>query len=360
MHVPFCESKCAYCDFYSYRADVALYESYTSLLCEQLETAGNLLKITADTLYFGGGTPSLLGGKAIARITNAAKAAFGLENAEITVEANPADDLMADFEAMAEANVNRLSLGVQSADERELCALSRRHSVEDVTRTVKAARQSGIDNISLDIMLGIPYQTMQSLERTVEFVLNREPRHISCYILKLEPNTVFGRNRDNLPCLPDDDTVADMYLFVSNRLKQCGYEHYEISNFAKPGFMSKHNSSYWKCGEYLGLGPAAHSFLNGRRFYFERDTDKYFASPTPVFDGLGGDCDEFIMLGLRLAKGIDLEELGRLYGKDSAERLMQKCEKFKNTDLLEFDGRCVKLTQRGFLLSNAIISELLF
>ncbi len=360
LHVPFCESKCAYCDFYSYRADVRLYEQYTDRLCEHLKTAGQILARRADTLYFGGGTPSLLGGKRIARLVSAAKSAFGLENAEITVESNPADDLKSEFEIMAESGVNRFSLGVQSAIESELKILSRRHTNADVLQTVGDARAAGINNISLDLMLGIPKQTTESLKRSVDFVAQMLPNHISCYILKTEPNTPFGRKNPEQLGLPDDDTVADMYLYMSSLLKEYGFEHYEISNFAKPGFRSRHNSGYWKCREYLGLGPASHSFVNGKRFFFERDTEKYLTSPTFINDGDGGDFEEYCMLNLRLSDGIDIELLKEKFDEQPLLRLLKKAEKLSSTETVETSDGKVKLTEKGFLVSNAVISELLF
>lgn len=360
LHVPFCDSKCAYCDFYSYRADVAVFDRYTDTLCEHLKLAGEQLKRPADTLYFGGGTPSLLGGERLARLVSAAKDAFYLRDAEITVEANPADHLARDFEIMAAAGVNRLSLGVQSGIDRELKALSRRHSNADVVRTVKDALTVGIHNISLDLMLGVPHQTTETLKRSLEFLLEQEPTHISCYMLKVEPDTPFGKADRTSLCLPDEDRTADMYLFTSEYLQKNGFEHYEISNFAKPGFRSRHNTRYWLCDEYLGLGPAAHSYINGKRFRFDRDTELYFSSPTVIDDGAGGDFEEYCMLRLRLREGIDLNELAGRFDKDKTEALKAKAEKFKNSGLLEADDRHLALTVAGFLVSNAVISELLY
>ena len=269
-------------------------------MCEHLYLAGQRLERPADTLYFGGGTPSLLGGERIARLIHAAKQGFGDNFTEITVECNPADNLKADFEVMAKAGVNRISLGVQSGIDTELKALSRRHTTDDVVRTVKDAKAVGIHNISLDLMLGIPHQTMESLKKSLDFLLSSEPTHISAYMLKIEPNTPFGKADISSLNLPDEDTVSDMYLFVSDYLKSRGFEHYEISNFAKKGYRSKHNTRYWLCEEYLGLGPAAYSYLNGKRFSFDRNCEQYLTCPTVLSDGEGGDFEEFSMLRLRL------------------------------------------------------------
>lgn len=361
MHVPFCYSKCAYCDFYSYGADVAVYEEYTKALCKHLESAGERLQRCCDTLYFGGGTPSLLGGERIARLIKAAKRGFEFtKDAEITVEVNPADNLRHDFELMAEAGVNRLSLGVQSAIDTELTSLSRRHCNSDVERTVKDARKAGINNISLDLMLGIPHQTMETLKASLDFLLVQEPTHISCYMLKIEPETPFGKTGIEKLCLPDEDATADMYLFTSEYLRANGFEHYEISNFAKPGYRSRHNTKYWLCEEYLGLGPAAYSYLNGKRFRFERDSAQYLSCPTAVSDGDGGDFFEYCMLRLRLSDGIDFAELSRRFGREKTDILKAKAERFKSTELLTVSDSKLSLTVKGFLVSNTVISELLF
>lgn len=360
LHVPFCDSKCAYCDFYSYRADVLLYERYTDTLCEHIRLAGERLKRQVDTLYFGGGTPSLLGGERIKRLVDTVRASFKGEIDEITVECNPADDLKADFELMKKAGVDRISLGVQSGIDSELKALSRRHSVSDVIRTVNAAKAAGIHNISLDLMLGIPHQTMESLKASLDFLLSLEPTHLSCYMLKIEPDTPFGRSDIKTLDLPDEDTVSDMYLFTSEYLQKHGFEHYEISNFAKNGFRSKHNTRYWLCEEYLGLGPAAYSYVNGQRFSFDRNCEQYLTAPHISPDGEGGDFSEFCMLGLRLKEGLNFSELERRFGAEPTELLKTKAEKFRNTGLVNLTDRNLCLTVQGFLVSNAVIGELLF
>lgn len=318
------------------------------------------MKSSADTLYFGGGTPSLLGGERIARLVSAARSAFSLQEAEITVEANPADRLVYDFELMAKAGVNRISLGVQSSDNGELKALSRRHNCSDVKRTVCDAKAVGIENISLDLMLGIPHQTEDSLKRSLDFLLEQEPTHISCYMLKIEPNTPFGRLGAEKLDLPGDDSVADMYLFTSDYLRSNGFVHYEISNFAKPGFESRHNTKYWECNEYLGLGPSAHSYIGGKRFHFERSTEMYLASPFVIDDGTGGDLEEYCMLGLRLKKGLDLEDIAKRFGVTAALSVAKKAERFKKTDLVKLSDSAVALTPKGFLVSNSLISEIIF
>ena len=336
------------------------FERYTDTLCEHLALSGAQLNRPADTLYIGGGTPSLLGGERIARLVTAARSGFGLHGAEITVECNPKEHLAEDFQQMAEAGVNRLSLGVQSAVEAELKALSRRHRNEDVIRSVKDAKVAGIHNISLDLMLGIPHQTLQSLKQSLDFLILLEPKHISAYMLKIEPDTPFGRADVSKLHLPSDDQAAEMYLYVSDYLQKAGFEHYEISNFAKPGYRSRHNTKYWLCEEYLGLGPAAYSYINGKRFSFDRDTEQYLDSPTVIYDGGGGDFEEYVMLRLRLNDGINIRELTARYGKQRSDSLLKKAAILKNTDLIELSENRLSLTVKGFLVSNAVIGKLLY
>ncbi len=337
-----------------------VYEKYYDALCEHIRLASERLKRPCDTLYFGGGTPSLLGGERIARLVKTAKSSFGDNFTEITVECNPADNLKTDFELMSTVGVNRVSLGVQSGVDSELKALSRRHSIKDVIRTVNDIRNAGIHNISLDLMLGIPHQTMESLKTSLDFLLSLEPTHISAYILKIEPDTPFGKSDIKTLNLPDEDTVSDMYLFTSEYLQKHGFEHYEISNFAKAGFRSRHNTRYWLCEEYLGLGAAAYSYVNGKRFSFDRNCEQYLVSPKIRFDGKGGDFQEFCMLRLRLSDGIDFGDLAKRFGQANCNTLKQRAAKFKNSELITLTNRKLSLTVKGFLVSNAVLGELLF
>ncbi len=359
IHVPFCASKCAYCDFYSVPAKEETYETYKAVLCRHLTDAKARLSVFADTLYFGGGTPTLLGGKRIADIVNTAKQVFSLENAEITVEANPAEHLYDDFVLMANSGVNRISIGMQSCLENELKALSRRHTADDVKRTVYDAKRAGINNLSIDVMLGIPHQTLDTLKQSLDYCLNLDVTHISCYMLKIEPNTLFGKcdiSSLNLPC---DDTVADMYLFMAEYLKQHGFEHYEVSNFAKAGFKARHNMKYWEQKEYLGLGPSAHSFISDKRFYFDRNLETYILNPTPVFDGDGGNADEYVMLKLRTSDGVDFAEYKEKFDTDFNNNAISKAKFYEKQGLAEVTQHKFRLTSQGFLVSNAIISEII-
>lgn len=259
--------------------------------------------------------------------------------AEITVECNPSKDLTGDMEQYAAAGINRVSIGMQSAVDRERFALGRRAGSGEVARTVAAAKAAGITNISLDVMLGTPKQTPDSLEETFAFIARMQVTHISAYLLKIEPDTPFDRLQAKL-ALPEEDTVCQMYLQTVERLGQLGFAQYEISNFARPGYESRHNLKYWLLEPYLGLGPSAHSLWNGRRFYFDRDWIWQDEGP-------GGDREEQILLGLRLNRGIPEDWLTRDPAPYIAGGFMRRA-----------NGR-ISLTPRGMLVSNTILAELL-
>jgi len=361
IHIPFCLRKCAYCDFYSLQFNDALAESYTNKILSELNRWGGILKCPpADTLYFGGGTPTLLKSEQIVAIIDESKELFSLKNAEITLEANPAENLGDYFCSVANAGVNRLSIGLQSANEDELKILSRRHTVNDVIRCVDDARAAGIKNISLDIMLGIPGQTKESLKKTVDFVISQNPQHVSAYLLSLEEGTPLYKNRNSLD-IPDDDKAGELYLYACELLKAAAFERYEISNFARDGKISKHNTKYWRGDNYLGLGPAAHSFIDGKRFYYDRDIDSYLNNPVEIPDGEGGSAEETLMLRLRLTSGLDLNEfLNKFSGEitnNTINRILKKAELFKKCGLVTVKNNIISLTDEGSLVSNAIIAE---
>lgn len=336
FHIPFCKSKCPYCDFYSVKYDAGLGEKYV----DELETQIKQYQGFFDTVYFGGGTPSILEPKLIGRILSCAREQFDIDkNSEITIECNPSKDLAEAFKIYAHYGINRISLGMQSAVDRERLALGRSASRVQVEKAINDARNAGIQNISLDLMLGTPKQTLNSLDESLDFIKAMGVSHISAYMLKLEPGTRFYEMRDRL-ALADDDEVAEMYLKTVYALEEMGIKQYEISNFAREGFESRHNLKYWRLEQYLGLGKSAHSFWHGKRFYYDREWNK-------ISDGEGGSREEKIMLGLRLCEGIDRD----LTDKD--------CSRFIEMKLLEErDGRLC-LTPNGMLVSNSIINALL-
>ena len=368
IHVPFCVSKCPYCDFYSARpTDDGALDRYATGVLAALDrwaarlTAGTGEAPTADTLYFGGGTPSLLGGERLAAILRRADERFSLfaGEPEVTLEANPADDLADTLAAFAAAGGNRLSLGMQSADERELALLGRRHTPADVERTVNAARSAGIGNISLDLMLGIPEQTGESVRRSAERIAALGATHASAYLLKLEPNTRYGQCP---PPLPDEDTTAELYMTAMQALTDAGYRQYEISNLAFPGRESRHNLKYWNSDPYLGIGPAASSCLGGRRFTYPRDTAAFLAGGEPVDEPdreiPTGSPEEYAMLRLRLTDGIDAAAFAARFGRGLPETWRRRAEALPSP-LVTVDGDGIRFTREGFLLSNTLIERIL-
>lgn len=358
IHVPFCNGKCPYCDFYSVRASEERMDEYTKSIIELLNS--NPEQITAaDTLYFGGGTPSLLGAERLCRITEAAQKKYGLENAEITAEANPEgvdDDF---FRGIRAAGINRLSFGLQSANDGELKELGRKHSASQAAKAVESAQKAGFQNITLDLMLAIEGQTEQSLRRSVEFCTNLGVRHVSAYLLKLEPGTAYYKNRAEL-ALPDEDAAANLYLLACEELGRHGLKQYEISNFAEPGFESRHNLKYWRCEEYWGLGPAAHSFVNGKRFHYGRSIGAFLRGERPEQDGEGGSFEEFAMLKMRLTEGLRDEACLARFGQPVPERIMRAARKYESAGLTVCTPEGFHFTPKGFLVSDALTAEILF
>ena len=354
IHIPFCESKCSYCNFYSFKCGEQEKDAYLKRLISEIEKWGAEISRPIFSVYIGGGTPTTLGGERLSRILSAVNRGFSvLPDAEITIEGNPADDYGNIAPLIVKAGCNRVSLGVQSANKNELSVLGRRHKNDDVLSAVATLRDNGITNISVDLMLGLPESNKESLKNSIDFVLSLDVPHISAYILKLESGTPLHKTA---PPLPNDDEVSEQYLMLCQMLKQNGYEHYEISNFAKKDMHSRHNSAYWECKEYLGLGPAAHSFLSGKRFYYPSDLKEYIKSPTPVPDGEGGGKYEYIMLGLRLKKGISAAEFKDKTGSDLPEGIMKKAIQLKNSGICDINGDRISLSDEGMLVSNAVIN----
>lgn len=348
IHIPFCKAKCLYCDFYSTNASDDIHKNYIQALKKEMASYNGLL---ADSLYFGGGSPSLLSGDDFYELISATKASFALKGTEITTEANPSDLSYSYLENLLKSGINRISIGVQSLLDKELSALGRRHTADQAIAAVRRARNVGFTNISIDLMLGIPHQTIDSLKRSLSLLETLELDHISAYMLKLEQNTPFGQKP---PILPDDEQTAELYLTAVETLKDMGFIQYEISNFARKGFTCKHNLKYWKQQPYIGLGASAHSYLNGKRFYHLPNILDYIQNQkNNVFLENGGDANEWLTLALRLNEGISLDEAER--------RGFSKSELKRKTDILIKEGLAldfkdrISLTPKGFLLSNSII-----
>ena len=252
---------------------------------------------------------------------------------------------------------NRISVGMQTAVDIELKELGRIHTADEAKLTVEKARKAGINNISLDLMMGIPFQTKESLKESIEFCKNCGVTHISSYILKIEENTRFAKIKDTLS-LADEDEQADLYLYAVESLENLGYKQYEISNFAVEGFESRHNTSYWKCEEYIGIGPSAHSFFEGKRFYYGRSFEDFYDNKI-IYDCDGGDEGEYIMLSLRLKSGLNFEDFKDRFKTDIPYDIIRKAERYVKLGFMIKTQKSLAFTPKGYLVSNSIIAELL-
>ena len=369
VHVPFCRSKCQYCDFYSLTCkDDKSIETYIRAICDHIKESGPLTPgYKVDTIYFGGGTPSFLGADALATILTTIRRVFDVDpNAEITLEANPdsvSDQLLRRVRA---EGFNRISLGVQTDDDELLKKLGRPHDYAQVVSAVQRIRKAGFKNLSLDLMYGLPGQTLLNWKDTLERVITLGPDHISCYALKVEENTPLYACKDILN-IADDDTQAEMYLAGVEILRSHGFRQYEISNFARKGLYSRHNMKYWTGGEYLGFGPAASSDFGGRRFTTIRDLQGYVngiqtggsvleeVDEVPQRERAG----EYLMLRLRTISGINRYEYERkfLLPFDEIEAALERSRTMGYAMRSE-EGRW-RLTPRGYLISNDITDLLL-
>lgn len=362
LHIPFCKSKCPYCDFYSFSGKDNQKDEYVTALQGKISSSISTLQgdsdCKVDTLYIGGGTPSVLGAKRLENLVNTCNSGFLTDNAEITVECNPYGLDEDFFKILHSCGVNRISMGLQSAVDSERRLLGRMSNRNQVENAVKSAQKVGFENITLDVMLGVPEQTEKSLEETLDFCISLGVPHISAYILKLEENTHFYKNQHKYN-FPDDDLTADLYLQMCETLESNGIIQYEISNFAKKGFESRHNLKYWHCEEYLGLGPSAHSFIDGKRFYFDRDFDAFLKGNAPIPDGNGGDFTEYAMLALRLTEGLQKSKVFERFGHTIPDEIYKKSKIFVDNGYMIADENGLALTRNGFLLSNTILSEIL-
>lgn len=358
IHIPFCKHKCPYCDFFSGNADENAFDNYVIELKDKIKYWSEKAKRDVATVYFGGGTPSVLGADRLCDILDFIKFNFNIQNnAEITVESNPDSAKTIDFEKMYACGFNRISMGMQTAVEDELRLLGRIHSIDDAKTSVERAKSAGFNNISLDLMMGIPNQTIESLEKSISFCADCKVTHISSYILKIEENTPFYKVQNKLK-LADDDMQAEMYLKAVEMLDSLGYKQYEISNFAKQGYESRHNTNYWRCGEYIGIGPSAHSFFEGKRFFYSRSMDD-FNNNKLSFEGTGGDEEEFIMLSLRLKSGLNYSEFEEKFGYTLPPYIIKKAKEYEKYGYTNVTDKSISFTPKGFLVSNSIISELI-
>jgi len=372
LHVPFCATRCGYCDFNTYTpgqlGSGETQGDYLDAIVAELEMAvvkHPELARGADTVFVGGGTPSMLGASGLRRLLDGVRNSFGLaDDAEVTTESNPESTSPEFFEGLAEAGFTRVSLGMQSAVPHVLATLDRTHTPGRPAAAVAEARAAGFEHINLDVIYGTPGESMADLDTTLEAVLATEVDHVSAYSLIVEPGTAMARKvrRGELP-MPDDDDLADRYERIDAALSQVGFSWYEVSNWAKPGGQCRHNMLYWRDGNWWGAGPGAHSHLDGTRFYNVKHPARYAATISggelPIKDSEGLTAEdrhtEKIMLGLRLAEGID----ANLLGEDELDKARRQAE----AGMVEFvsvdGGQRIQLTNRGRLLADAIIVDIL-
>ena len=385
LHVPFCKSRCSYCDFATdvYR-DSGAVERYVDTLCKEIVNFGECYALTdarasapdcggprvskgvtlhADTIYFGGGTPSLITPDQVERILKAVNVKFAVAStAEITMEMNPATVTPETLVAFRSLGINRASFGVQTFDDHLLKLLARGHDASDARSTFAMLRDAGFDNVSFDLIAGLPHQTLADWERNLDEAVRLSPEHLSLYLLEIHEGTPLAEQvRSHRQPTPDPELAAEMYELMLERLAADGYEQYEISNFARPGFESRHNSKYWTLDPVYGFGVSAHSFDGRQRYANERDAAKYVETveKAGLAEVIREDINlasEFVFLGLRLEKGIDLGKYTRRFGVDLMQKYETELSELKDSGLIETEGGQLRLTRKGKLFSNEVFA----
>ncbi len=376
IHIPFCLHKCAYCDFCSdVQKDKLQKEAYVDALVQDIEHTGKELEsdnVVVDSIYVGGGTPSLLSKREIELLTDTIYDCFRVtEDAEFTFEVNPATLDKNKAKCLFDSGVNRLSIGLQSAHDNELEALSRIHNYKEFLNSYKIARKAGFDNINVDVMYGIPEQTLESFLETLRIVTELEPEHISMYGLRIEQGTPFCIHQNEL-VLPDEDEEYAMYRDGRALLAEAGYMQYEISNYAKRGCGSKHNLKYWRCEEYIGIGVAAHSFYAGKRYAKITDVDRYISyvcgeenydmtivqSSIEHIDAKTLEC-EYVMLALRTSHGVDKALFEEKFGFDFDSKYAPRIREYADAGFIIDSPRSCMFSPEGMYVSNRILSDIL-
>lgn len=359
IHVPFCKSKCPYCNFYSIRATDELMDEYTDRVCFEIDRWGDRIDSEADTLYFGGGTPSLLGYNRIKKIIDKSKEKFRLsEKDEISLELNPNGLKLEDFRLLINAGINRLSIGVQSFNDEELTVLGRQNTSETSKKSIYMAKEAGFENISIDFMIGIPKQNNKTLKESIETCKEMDLKHISAYMLKVEEGTHYFKVKDKIG-IPNEEETSELYFNACEFLEDIGMKQYEISNFSVPGFESKHNLKYWNTEEYLGIGPSAHSYLNRNRFFYSSSLKEYINGPEEQYESEGGSEEEYIMLRLRLREGLTNKEFRKKFDKDIPTKYFNRASLYEPYGVIKIENDSIRLTRRGYIVSNYIISRII-
>ena len=356
VHIPFCKQKCYYCDFVSYCNKDNLIYDYVKAVKKEIRLQNIQSQIT--TIYIGGGTPSYIDSQYIKEIIEEIKKKNVTKRPEITIEVNPGTVTKEKLRDYKKCGINRLSIGLQSVQDDILKEIGRIHNYKQFLEVYKLAREVGFKNINIDLMLGIPYQTKESVKNFVDFCTENEIKHISAYLLKIEKGTKFYVNRNNLN-LPSDDESSEIYEFAVDYLSKKGYHQYEVSNFSIPNFESKHNLKYWNLEEYIGIGPSAHSLFGGQRFYYKNSLKDFAECPQTHREGEFEPEIEYIMLRMRLSEGLNFEKFKKKFGKDIPQKYLNNTRKYVGFGLLISDKSGIRLTKKGFLLSNFVIGGIL-
>jgi oxygen-independent coproporphyrinogen-3 oxidase len=369
IHIPFCRTRCSYCDFATGAYETEIAKRYVNALCDEIEafSRDSSKRMAADTIYFGGGTPSLLSPGQVQQILDAVHRQFAVEeNAEVTMEMNPGTVTPASLRELRSVGINRASYGAQTFSDSELRRLGRSHTAQDVRDTIRFLRDAGFDNTSFDLIAGLPAQTLEAWAENLDEALALHPEHLSFYLLEVHEGTPLAAQikRGQQPA-PDDELAGEMYRMMLDRASVAGYEHYEISNLCRPGFESRHNSKYWTGAAVFGFGCSAHSFDGANmRWSNERDAARYVelieAGKTAVVETIDLNEQqvraESIFLGLRLMRGLDLRQHRVRFGKDLRDDYADDLDRFRDAGLIEIDDDLLKLTRNGVLLSNEVFA----
>lgn len=370
VHIPFCVKKCSYCDFKSYEGKILLVPQYIKALKEEIERKAKELQqkeeVKIKTIYIGGGTPSYIKQEQIVEVVEWIKEKFWIKeekNMEITIEVNPGSSITKEkLEAYQKVGINRISIGLQTTDNDLLINIGRIHRYNSFLQTYELTRKVGFDNINIDLMIGLPGQTMEILEDSINKVIKLNPEHISIYSLILEEGTKMQKAYKNnkLQDLPTEEEEREMYWFVKQKLEEKGYQHYEISNFAKKGYESKHNMDCWKQKEYLGFGSAAHSYLNKVRYSNSDEIEEYIENNKITIEEEQTkemQQKEYMMLGLRTLEGISIKEFKRKFVDNPIYVFREELNKLEEENLIEVEGDFIKLSSKGIDLANLVWEE---
>ncbi|MEP6707602.1 MAG: radical SAM family heme chaperone HemW [Pyrinomonadaceae bacterium] len=368
IHIPFCRSRCSYCDFATGLYTSALADRYVPSLVNEIKSfRGVETAETVDTIFFGGGTPSLLSPIQVETILDAVQERFEVSTgAEITIEINPGTVSLEILKAFRQLGVNRASFGAQTFDDHELARLGRSHSADDTRRTFRYLRDAGFDNVSFDLIAGLPGQTLDGWNRNLDEAFSLKPEHLSFYLLEVHEGTPLAKHICmGLQPKPDEDTAVAMYELMLDRAPEAGYEHYEISNLCLPGLESRHNTKYWTGAPYYGFGCSAHSYDGSfRRWANERDLMRYVTMMEQDGSAIVSETRltkqdrqaEAVFLGLRMMQGLSMKEYSRMFGADLGAQHEDDLARFREAGLIECDGDLLKLTRTGALLSNEVFS----